>query len=86
MLDTIAELEKKKKAAAADEDFETAMVCKKGITEKQGKVQDVKNDLTTAVVMANSETKITDKEILMAMINLEESFRNNNSDFVSHIV
>ena len=39
----------------------------------------MKNDLTTAVVLGNSEKMISDKEILLAMVELEDQFRKGNS-------
>jgi hypothetical protein len=38
----VLELEKQKKAAAMEEDFETAMMCKKQITQTQGQISEAK--------------------------------------------
>lgn len=46
----------------------------------------MKNDLTTAVVLGNSEKMISDKDILLAMVDLEEQFRKGNSTYVSQII
>lgn len=75
-----------KKAAAAEEDFELAMNLKKQITEVQGTLAQMKNDLMTAVVLGNSGTQITDKEILLGMVDLEDQFRKGSSSYVSHAI
>lgn len=75
----VEEMNKQKKAAAVDEDFELAMKLKKEIAEVQGTLSQMKNDLTTAVVLGNSEKMISDKEILLAMVELEDQFRKGNS-------
>ena len=46
----------------------------------------MKNDLTTAVVLGNSEKMISDKDVLLAMVDLEDQFRKGHSSFVSHVV